>query len=60
MDEQVNHCHGQSDPDERAANAIREYALCAFVLGVSPARVTRFAPNGAALVSTIRRPFLRA
>lgn len=30
MDEQINHCHGQSDTDERAANAIREYALWEF------------------------------
>ena len=31
MDEQVNHCHDHTDPDERAANAIREYTLCEFV-----------------------------
>jgi hypothetical protein len=30
MDEQINHCHGQSDPNERAANAIREYTLWEF------------------------------
>lgn len=30
MDEQVNHCHDHTDPDERAANAIREYALWEF------------------------------
>ena len=30
MDGQINHCHGQSDPDERVANAIREYTLWKF------------------------------
>lgn len=30
MDGQVNHRHDQSDPDERAANAIWEYTLWEF------------------------------